>query len=191
MARSRKKTEVHADSAAPDVFDEAIADRQAEAAAVVQQVAAATEMPPEHNGNGHTAQHAPQQGHTAGVAKKKYTPPVNPFGFEGHKGGGNRVHLLKSESDQDRRNGTGAWVIRFDKNPNDTEGHSKESPHPVLAYLKGEGYRWGFDDGDGKGGWGKAFSGDAYGQDHMEARRVLAKAAEMIGQPKDHGRLPD
>ena len=57
--------------------------------------------------------------------------------------------------------------------------------------LKDEGYRWGFDGGDDKGGWGKRFSGDAYVQDHMDARAVLQKAADMIGHKMDHGRIPD
>jgi hypothetical protein len=60
------------------------------------------------------------------------------------------------------------------------EGYSKDNPHPVIAYLKSEGYRWGFDR-DNVGGWGKPWSGDPYGQDHIEARQVMAKAAEMIG----------
>lgn len=50
-------------------------------------------------------------GNTATVAKKTYTRPADPFGFEGHKAGTNRVRLLKSE-------GEGAWVIRFANNPN-------------------------------------------------------------------------
>jgi hypothetical protein len=80
-------------------------------------------------------------------------------------------------------------VIRFANNPNLDKGpngetYGKENPHPVLKTLKEEGYRWGFDDGDGKGGWGKPFIGDAYGQDPPDARRVLKLAAEMIGAPK-------
>jgi hypothetical protein len=57
--------------------------------------------------------------------------------------------------------------------------------------LKDEGYRWGFDGGDGKGGWGKAFTGDAYGQDHIDARRVLQQAAGIIGHTLDRGPIPD
>jgi hypothetical protein len=120
-------------------------------------------------------QEAPSR--AAAVGRKKYVPPADPFGFEKINASENSVSLLKSE-------GEGAWVIRFAKNPNDTDGHSKEDPHPVLKMLKDEGYRWGFDGGDSKGGWGKAWQGDAYGQDHMEARRVLKAAAEMIGAGK-------
>ena len=72
-----------------------------------------------------------------------------------------------------------------------TETYSKENPHPVLKMLKSEGYRWGFDGGDSKGGWGKRFEGDAYGQDHIKARRVLQQAAGLIGHTLDHGRNPD
>jgi hypothetical protein len=114
--------------------------------------------------------------------RKKWTPPKDPFGFENHKAGENRVQLLKSEN-------KGAWVIRFEHNPNldkgpEGETYSKENPHPVLKMLKESGYRWGFDQDD-KGGWGKKFSGDALMQDHMDARAVLAKAAELIGQKKE------
>lgn len=194
MARSRTKTaEGTADAtetAEVDVFDQAIAqraeqERQAEAQAVVQQVAAATAIPE----NGHAAHHAPS--HAAKVERKPFTRPVDPFGFESIAGNQkNRVQLLKSE-------GEGAWVIRFAHNPNDDKGlegetYSKANPHPVLKMLKSEGFRWGFDGGDGKGGWGKGFTGDAYGQDHIEARRVLQAAAEMIGAPKEErGRIPD
>ncbi len=120
---------------------------------------------------------APGEGET--LPRKKWTPPADPFGFENRQGEGNRVRLLKSE-------GLGAWVIRFEKNPNEMDGYSKDNPHPVLKMLKEEGYRWGFDS-DGQGGWGKAFSGDAYGADHIEARRVLQKAAEMIGAKIEQG----
>ncbi len=115
--------------------------------------------------------------------RKQWTPPPNPFGFEGRLGKGNRVHLLKSETEQDRRHGTGAWVIRFDENPNQMEGYTKENPHPVIVMLKQSGYRWAFDDGDGKGGWGKPFQGDPAGTDYAEARKVFQRAAEMIGAP--------
>jgi hypothetical protein len=113
--------------------------------------------------------------------KKKWTPPENPFGFENKLAGTNRVRLLKSEW----RDG-GAWVIRFDRNPNegiDPEGkpYSKENPHPALKHLKDKGHNWNFDV-DGKGGWGKLFSGDPYGQDHAEAREVLAEVQKIMGQ---------
>jgi hypothetical protein len=202
----------------PDVFDENIALRNAERmqretehgaaeapksesdgsatgsshhqhAAGVARQEAESPSPSEHSS--HAAHHAPhrEHGYSAGIEKKKFTPPADPFGFENVKAGENRVQLLKSE-------GHGAWVIRFAHNPNhdkgpDGETYGKETPHPVLKMLKEEGYRWGFDSADGKGGWGKAFTGDAYGADHIEARKVLQKAAEMIGQPKEHGRIPD
>lgn len=120
--------------------------------------------------------------------RKKWTPPADPLGFENIKANQNRVRLLKSE-------GEGAWVIRFEKNPNegiDPEGkpYSKDHKHPVIQMLKDEGFKWGFDGGDGKGGWGKPFTGDAYGQDHIEGRQVLAKAAEMIGAKVEAERTP-
>jgi hypothetical protein len=137
----------------------------------------------------HAEQHAPSGSHTGTVERKKWTPPKDPFGFENHKAGENRVQLSKSEGHQ-------AWVIRFDHNPNldkgpEGETYSKENPHPVLKMLKGEGYRWGFDKGDDKGGWGKGFTGDAYGADHIEARRVLQQAADLIGHKLENGRIPD
>jgi hypothetical protein len=134
------------------------------------------------NGNG--------KSHAADIQKREFRREEDPRGWESIRAGQNRVRLLKSE-------GEGAWVIRFAHNPNQDPGpngdtYSKENPHPVLAMLKKEeGYKWGFDGGDGKGGWGKPFSGDPYGTDHMEARRVLQKAADMIGQPKEQGRIPD
>lgn len=180
MARSRKKTELQTDDAPADmavandtndVFGEVIASAQERqqdqpSGSVVAATVSGEEV-------GHEA--APN--HATAVGKKQYTPPPDPFGFEGKFGDSNRVHLLKSEAD-------GAWVIRFDTPPNNMEGYSKENPHPVIQMLKDEGYRWGFDSNDGKGGWGKHFNGDAYGQDHIDARRVLAKAAEMVGAPK-------
>ena len=172
---------------APDVFDEAIAAQNAaEGQEAVSQVAAAPPMPGEQPATGHIANPSGARREAAdGDAevetppRKKWTPPADPFGFENRRGEGNRVRLLKSED-------KGAWVIRFDKNPNEMGGYSKENPHPVLAMLKQEGYRWGFDN-DGKGGWGKAFGDDAYGQDHIEARRVMQKAAEMIGAKIEQG----
>jgi hypothetical protein len=190
---SRRKTaeataEAPITEAGPDVFDPQIEARQQEEAArqaaqVVESVAQAHTMPQENPpaGNG--------KSHAAGVERKKYTPPADPFGFENKKGTHNRVQLLKSEEH-------GAWVIRFAHNPNEDKGpngeeYSKTNQHPVLKMLKDEGYKWGFDS-KGKGGWGKAFSGDPYGTDHMEARRVLQEAAEMIGAPKqDRGPIPD
>jgi len=170
MARARTKTEeANTEASGNDVFDQAIAARQQQETAQAQQRQPGDEPTEE--------------------PKKKWTPPENPYGFENIKGATNRVRLLKSESEKDRRDGTGAWVIRFAHNPNDDKGpngetYSKENPHPVLKMLKGEGYRWGFDE-DGKGGWGKGFQGDGYGADHIEARRVLRQAAEMIGAPKE------
>lgn len=122
------------------------------------------------------------EGHTARVERKPYVPPADPFGFEGVRTPQNRVQLLKSEN-------KGAWVIRFEHNPNqdkgpDGETYTKENPHPVLAMLKEAGFRWGFDQDD-KGGWGKPFDGDAYMRDHMEARKVLSKAADLMGQQKE------
>jgi hypothetical protein len=184
MARSRQKTTETDTSFNPAEFDPAM---QPQAAEVVNQVAAATEMPPS---NGHTSEMpAPTTSHAASVERKTYTKPVDPFGFENRKGESNRVQLLKSE-------GEGAWVIRFAHNPNEDKGpngetYDKQNQHPVLKMLKSEGFRWGFDGGDSKGGWGKAFTGDAYGQDHIDARRVLQTAAEMIGAKLDQGRLPD
>ena len=170
----------------PDVFDEAIAAQNATTGQEVVPQAMDAAMPAEQAVAGPIANpsSAPREAADGDAEvetrpRRKWTPPADPFGFEMRKGEGNRVRLLKSED-------KGAWVIRFDRNPNEMEGYSKENPHPVLAMLKQEGYRWGFDN-DGKGGWGKAFGGDAYGQDHIEARRVLQQAAEMIGAKIDQG----
>ena len=158
-----------------DVFDEQIAARQQESAT--------STLPPENNSTLATATLPPENNvvHAASVEKKKYIPPEDPFGFENVRARENRVRLLKSEGER-------AWVIRFAKNPNegtdlDGKPYGKDNKHPVLKMLYEAGYRWGFDGGDGKGGWGKRWSGDAYGTDHMEARQVLGKAAEMIGGP--------
>jgi len=182
MPRKKPRTED-----APDVFDEAIAAQNAaEGQEVVPQVATGGASTAEQPVTGHiadpsSAAREPANGNAEVETppRKKWTPPADPFGFENRRGEGNRVRLLKSED-------KGAWVIRFDRNPNEMEGYSKENPHPVLKMLKEEGYRWGFDN-DGKGGWGKAFGGDAYGQDHIEARRVMQKAAEMIGAKVEQG----
>jgi hypothetical protein len=201
MARARKKTEVQTDTMTqeaqlppgatdfePEEYESAAhaaeASRQREFAAGHHHVENGERPKPQH-----AEQHAPSGSHAGTVERKKWTPPKDPFGFENQKAGENRVQLLKSE-------GEGAWVIRFAHNPNldkgpEGETYSKENPHPVLKMLKGESYRWGFDGGDQKGGWGKRFTGDAYGADHIEARRVLQQAADMIGHKLDHGRIPD
>lgn len=206
MARARKKEpEAHArngetvTTTSPDVFDQAIADREAaarqqHAAVLAHQLSESNrskpEQPPTTEHHGHAQRHASSgHGHAAAVEPRKFTPPADPFGFENVKAGENRVQLLKSE-------GHGAWLIRFAHNPNQDPGpngetYSKENPHPVLKMLREEGYRWGFDNGDSKGGWGKPFNGDAYGADHIEARKVLQKAADMIGHKVDQGRIPD
>lgn len=64
-----------------------------------------------------------------------------------------------------------------------------ENPDPAKAFLKSEGYRWGFEE-DGKGGWGKPFQGDPAGGDHIAARRVLVKAAETVGAKVEAERTP-
>jgi hypothetical protein len=183
MARAKSK-EIEADTSFnPSEFDPAM---QPEAVAVIQQVADATTMPPE---NGHASQHTPSgNGHAAAVERKPYIRAADPYGFENRKAGENRVQLLKSDN-------RAAWVIRFAHNPNDDKGpngetYGKANPHPVLQMLKDEGYSWNWD-ADGKPGWGKAFIGDAYGQDHIDARRVLQNAADMIGHTLDQGRIPD
>jgi hypothetical protein len=191
MAKARKKSEVHEEtpSEGPDIFDEQIAARQAEGSADIHPLAQATEISPAPTDHQSRQQTSAGEGYAATLEKKKYTPPADPFGFENIRAGSNRVRLLKSEGER-------AWVIRFAHNPNEDKGangetYSKETPHPVLKMLKDEGYRWGFDGGDGKGGWGKAFTADPYGAEHIEARRVLQKAADMVGQPKERERLPD
>jgi hypothetical protein len=191
MARSRSKAAEATDNReTDDVFDQQIAARAeamqnrpvelpAKTGEIIQSVADSMRLPYEQPS--HASQHAPA---ARTVERKKYTPLPDPMGFENIKGSGeNRVRLLKSE-------GEGAWVIRFAHNPNDDQGlngetYSKEKPHPVLKMLKDAGFRWGFDGGDGKGGWGKGFTDDAYGQDHIEARAVLQQAAELIGATTD------
>jgi hypothetical protein len=205
MARARKKTATATDTMTqvadlppgatefePEEYESAAHAQEAARSSEQREFAAGHH----HVENGerpkpeHAEQHAPTgNGHAATVERKKWTPPADPFGFENQKAGENRVRLLKSE-------GEGAWVIRFAHNPNldkgaDGEEYSKENPHPVLKALKDEGFKWGFDGGDGKGGWGKPFIGDAYGADHIEARKVLQKAADIIGHKMDHGRIPD
>ena len=183
MPRAKKIDEADT-SFNPSEFDPAM---QPEAVAVIQQVADSTAMPPE---NGHASQHTPTgNGHAAAVERKQYIRAADPFGFENRKAEENRVQLLKSDGHQ-------AWVIRFAHNPNldkgpNGESYDKQNQHPVLQMLRDEGFKWGFDSGDGKGGWGKAFTGDAYGQDHIDARRVLQQAADMIGHTLDQGRIPD
>jgi len=121
--------------------------------------------------------------------ERKWAKAPNPFGVESKLADSGRVRLLKSQTDEQRRTGEGAWVIRFDTAPNELKGHSKETPHPVIAYLKSEGYRWGFD-ADSKGGWGKPFQGDPAGTDLLEAQRVMRKAAEMVGAKVEAERSP-
>lgn len=164
---------VPTEAARPDVFDEAIANQQT-AAAIVQEVADNTRLPE-------------QPSFAEKVGKRQYTPEPNPHSIEGVTGTGNRVHLLKEQPN--RATGfPGAWVIRFDKSPNEMEGYSKENPHPVLKMLKDEGFRWGFSGADNEGGHGKVWQERHYTYaEHMDARRVLARAAEMIGAKVEQG----
>jgi len=114
--------------------------------------------------------------------KKKWTPAADPFGTHFIKAGENSVRLLKSEKDR-------AWLIRFEKNPN--EGRAKEDPHPVLAYLKSEGFRWADSQADGKKAWGKEWRDDRYQvAEHMDAEKVFKKAAEMLGPIQSQERTP-
>ena len=206
-ARSKTKAaiaEAPAEPTSPDVFDEAIATQQNPATPIVQELAEHTRLPDaaeregahENGHHSHAARHHQHreegQSHGEAVGKKEYAKAPNPFGFESKQAGKNRVQLLKSETDEQRREGRGAWVIRFAHNPNldpgpDGETYSKQNPHPVLKMLKAEGYRWDFDAADNKGGWGKPFTGDRYGQEHLEARKALQKAVEMIGGAKEQG----
>ena len=123
-----------------DVFDEQIAAQQQQEVArqVVQRVADAHRMPPMSETDQALAAQAKamqnalesvQNGkHAAGVERKPYTRPADPFGFENIKAGENRVRLLKSE-------GEGAWVIRFAHNPNQDKGLEGETYSKERDFL--------------------------------------------------------
>jgi hypothetical protein len=188
MPRKKLRTED-----APDVFDEAIAAQDAaKGQEVVQQGAPpAAAMPAEQPVAGQIAnpsstprESADGHAEVEALPRKKWTPAENPRGWERNRTPENLIRLLNSE---DKQTGKGAWVIRFEKPPNEMKGYSKENRHPVFQMLKDEGFRFGFDPNDGNPGWGKPYTGDAYGQDHIEARRVFQKAAEMIGAKVEQG----
>jgi hypothetical protein len=110
---------------------------------------------------------------------KKWTPAADPFGTHLIKAGENSIRLLKSTQDR-------AWLIRFEKNPN--EGRAKDDPHPVLAYLKSEGFRWADSQADGKKAWGKEWQDGRYlVAEHMDAEKVFKKAADMLGPIQSQG----
>jgi hypothetical protein len=155
----RKEAAQEQVSGEPDVFDEQIAARQTEEAARRQ--------------GAEPASATAEGGHAGKVGKKEWKPDPDPHGTEGIAVGDNRVHLLKGMKDK-------AWLIRFDKSPND--GRSKENPHPVLAYLKNEaGYRWDRSKADGEMAWGKRWDGDSFTwQEHADARQVLQNAVEIL-----------
>jgi hypothetical protein len=124
---------------------------------------------------------------TSTPVKKQYKPDPNPYPMEHIKAAGNIVRLFK-ELPNKAANFPGAFVIRFDKNPNeghDAEGnpYGKDNPHPVLTFLKKEsGHNWNFSNADGKGGWGKLWADGAFNfREHMDARVVLRKCAELLG----------
>ena len=177
MPRAKKKED--AENQEPDVFDEAILAQEGDraraeqAAELVHTVAESTRMDDE-----------PGSGHADKVKPKKYTPAPDPFGAEGIKAGSNRVHLLQSRADH-------AWIVRFDKNPSegtdpDGKPYGKDNKHPVIAYLKSEGLRYGFSDADGKPGWGIPMAEGHYTYaEHMHMQQVTRKAAQMIGQEKE------
>ncbi|WP_020472420.1 hypothetical protein [Zavarzinella formosa] len=202
MAKTRKKETGPSDTATvtsedtsfnPQDFDPAL---QEQAGQIIHAVAESTSVEPER----FASQHAPSgNGHAAAVERKPILKAPNPHAIESIAGDENRVRLLKEEPDR-KRGFPGAWVIRFEKNPNDMvddEGvkYSKERPHPVLKMLKDEGFKWGFSngDGDGKGGWGKGWTEGHYTYaEHVEARRTMEKAAAMIGAKVEQGAgIPD
>jgi hypothetical protein len=150
---------------------------------------------------GQPAQSADQQSGTEppptfSSVKKQYKPDPNPYPMEHIKAGGNVVRLLKERPNKET-NFPGAFVIRFDKNPN--EGHDadgkpygKDNPHPVLTFLKNEaGHNWNFSKADGKGGWGKLWAdGEFNFREHMDTRVVLRKCAELLGPAQAAERTP-
>jgi hypothetical protein len=97
---------------APDVFDEQIALRQAEAAQVVQDVADSTRLP-EQNGTSFAEK----------VGRRQYQPAPDPFGIASDYVAG--VHLSES-----RR--YGKMLLAFDEKP---------TPE-VTGKLKDAGFRW-------------------------------------------------
>jgi hypothetical protein len=136
MARAKKRTETETDFN-PAEFDPAM---QPEVAAVVEQVAAATEMAPEHQ---HAEEHH-RHSHAAGPQEEE----VDPASLS-----------LRLREDQDRREprlpaqGGGGRRVGHPVRPRSDTGQEaegetpskEEAPHAVLKMLKSEGYRWGFD----------------------------------------------
>lgn len=123
-------------------------------------------------------------------AKKEYATRPNPHSLMSRLlPDGSRIHLLLSQNNDQRYKGVGAWIIRMDKKPDEMESYSKENPHPVKAFLKSDGYRWGFDEADNIGGWGKYFNGDQRTAS-MEAERTFNKAAELMGAKVEAERVP-
>jgi hypothetical protein len=200
MARTRtKKNDAPTESQIEDAEYEARAEEAAAAPSVSLTIDPALQLQASEVIHGlaeslampEAAKPAPSNnGYAAAVERKKYTQAPDPFGVEAVTGDGNSVRLLRSNADR-------AWVIRFEKNPNDMTDeqgvkYSKERPHPVLKALKESGFRWGFADADGQGGWGKLMQEGHYTYaEHLDARKVLAKAAEMIGVKVGQGQIPD
>jgi hypothetical protein len=120
---SRRKTAVATAEApgietAADVFDQAIADRDAEPAAtttipiaqeIVQSVAAAHAMP--------------ETSHAAGVEKKKWVPPENPFGGLivklSPENDGPKARLLRYRGDPRDKDPRDHMWIQFTQNPSE------------------------------------------------------------------------
>lgn len=114
--------------------------------------------------------------------RKKWAPAPDPLSSRSMGATNNSVHLLKSYKDK-------AYLIRFDDNPN--LGREEGDPHPVLAYLKSEGFRWAESQADGDRAWGKSWAEGHFSYpEYLEARRVMQKAAEMMGAKVEQGPAP-
>lgn len=157
--RTAEATDTLPPETAPDVFDQAIADRQAaEAAQVVAQVAEATAMPE----NGHTS-------HAAAVGKKKYTPAKDPRGMHiidlSPDPKGPKARLLRSEKHKDM------WV-QFTENP------GKE----ITDQLKESGFHWErrAETEFAKGAWLLPLEPGNEWRGHAHAERVFQDVVNQI-----------
>lgn len=98
----------------------------------------------------------------------------------------NRVHVGKNDKVRTANGSTGAFIIYFDKNPN--EGRAPDDPHPVIKHVKDAGYRWDRAP-DGERAWMKPYDqGNGWTmRQEMDASDVTRKAAELLGATVEQG----
>jgi hypothetical protein len=161
----RKKKAVAPEPAADTSFNPAEFDPAAQAATIVQDVAAGMGMPDAEreaaHENGHAARHAPRrqdgQSHADAVGRK---PGYSPAGSSDLLAG---VRLREHQNPY-------LSVIRFDERPADA----------VIQLMQDSGFRWRSENKE----WTRPIHFDTRQQDRLHAERTFEEACRMVREAK-------